>query len=130
VAGKVQPRPVGLVGDPVTDPSMAPRLRRKTVYVEVQLQDEAELFLHRARNLSTGGMFVDAPVPLPVGSAVELQFSLPTGTRFHWRAEVRWNTDMASDKAKVRHPGMGVIFTEMVEGDPDELRLFIMEDEG
>ncbi len=42
----------------------------------------------RCRNVSLGGMAVDAPCDLPVGTPVEVYFELPTGVAVEARAEV------------------------------------------
>jgi len=75
-----------------------------------------EVYLYTARNLSVGGMFIDTPVPLPAGTSLALEFRLPDGMAFETIAEVRWNTEVAAPGTRVKHPGMGVVFTKL----PDE----------
>jgi uncharacterized protein (TIGR02266 family) len=107
----------------------SPRLRRRVVYVEVQVGGDREVFLRKARNLSTGGMFVDAPVPLPVGTTVELQFRLPSGPEFAFLGEVRWTSEQtALAGGKPRNPGMGIVFVELRSGDAAELQAFVDDD--
>lgn len=104
----------------------SPRLRRRVVYVEVQVGGDDQVFLRKARNLSTGGMFVDAPVPLPVGTSVELQFRLPAGDAFAFLGEVRWTTEQRTQAgAKPRNPGMGIVFVELRSGDAGVLQAFV-----
>lgn len=86
------------------------RQQRRSLFVEVQVQDHDELYIHKARNLSLGGMFLDAPLPLPPGTRLGLKFALPGVGSVAVEAEVRWNTDMAGEDTRVPHPGMGVVF--------------------
>ena len=80
-----------------------------TVIVRLKGPGE-ELFLHKARNISTEGMFIDAPLPLSVGAPLQLEFRLPEGELFSCQAEVQWNTDSAAESHPVPHPGMSVAF--------------------
>ncbi len=93
------------------DPKEQRRRRRRPLIVEVHVRDEDALYLYTARNVSAGGMFIDAPVPLPAGTRVGLEFRLPGGGSVQADGEVRWNTDAAV--ARVRHPGMGVGFVDL-----------------
>lgn len=94
------------------------RRRRRPLIVEVKACDADEVYLYTARNLSGGGMFIDTPVPLPAGTSLQLEFQLP-GVSGPVRADglVRWNTVMMAGDAKVKYPGMGVIFTGLDEAE-------------
>ena len=85
------------------------RQARRPLLVEVQVVDGGGgLYLHRARNLSAGGLFMDAPVPLPTGTRLALSFRLPGSVVIRADASVRWNTEGGG--APARHPGMGIVF--------------------
>ncbi len=79
------------------------------------MQDRDEVYVHKARNVSAGGMFLDAPVPLPPGTRLGLRFALPGLGAIEVLAEVRWNTAMVADGTRAPHPGMGVVFEEVPE---------------
>jgi uncharacterized protein (TIGR02266 family) len=89
------------------------RSRRRPLIVEVQVRDRDEVYVHRARNVSMGGMFIDAPVPLSPGTRLQLQFRLPDSPSLACAAVVRWNTADITGGARARHPGMGVVFGEL-----------------
>jgi Tfp pilus assembly protein PilZ len=93
--------------------------------VEVQVSDEDAVYLYTARNVSDGGMFIDAPVPLEQGTALQIEFKLPGGQSISTAAEVRWNTGIAAEGTRVRHPGMGVGFVGIEPGDAARLRSWI-----
>lgn len=85
---------------------MLPRRERKSLLVEVQVRDQAELYMHRARNLNDGGLFVDAPLPLPIGTELEINFRLPGNMPIYAQGKVIWATTPADEVT-----GMGVAFT-------------------
>ncbi len=89
------------------------------------MQDQAELYLHKARNVSAGGMFLDAPLPLPPGTRLGLRFGLPGLGSVECVARVRWNTEMAADGTRARHPGMGVVFEDVPEPSRGLLQAFV-----
>lgn len=66
----------------------------------------------RVRTVSLGGLFINTPEPLPVGSLIVLRFELPDG-------EVRAR---AIVRASVAGEGMGVEFTGMGYEDRARLR--------
>jgi len=81
----------------------------------------SELFgeaLGVARNISTGGMFIEMPDPLPIGSCVTVHFRMPDcDGDISARAEVKhhycFNYAVGADPASSR--GVGVRFVEFVE---------------
>lgn len=75
--------------------------------VWVSWQANGPRTVSRVRDLSTGGVFVSTPVPVPVGTAVKLLFSLPEG-------EMRIQGTVRYSEPK---KGMGVEFTRMGAGD-------------
>ncbi len=100
----------------MSGPSEQRRKRRRPLIVEVRVRDADEVYLYTARNLSGGGMFIDTPVPLPPGTRLQVEFKLPgSNGDVVVSAEVRWNTITMARDAKVKYPGMGVIFTERDE---------------
>ncbi len=86
------------------------------------MQQSDEVYLYTARNVSAGGMFIDTPVPLPPGTALQLEFKLPGADAVEVAAEVRWNTELAAAPGtRVKHPGMGVVFRDLPQVVYDEL---------
>jgi len=95
----------------VTDSSELRVTKRCPLFVEVEVQDRSGVYFHRARNISAGGVFIDAPVPLEEGTEVNLRFQLPGGEVVTVGGQVIWTTRMAG--VPVPYPGMGVAFRDL-----------------
>ncbi len=76
--------------------------------VEVDVSSSSNFFVGKARDLSMGGLFVETPVPVPIGTSVSLDLVLD-GKKHVLVAEVVWALD-ASDGTTV---GVGVRFAEL-----------------
>lgn len=87
--------------------------RRCPLFVEVEVSDRSGVYFYRARNISSGGVFIDAPVPLEEGMEVTLHFRLPGGTAVAVVGQVMWTTKMAG--VPVPYPGMGVAFRKLTD---------------
>ena len=65
-----------------------PRYERQ---LEVEISFEGKKQLSQTQNISLGGMFLSAPGPLPIGSTVQLRFTLPTQPEpVEVAGDVRW----------------------------------------
>lgn len=84
------------------------RHARVSLGVEVDVSSASNFFVGKARDLSMGGLFVETPIPLPIGTPVTLDLVLD-GRKHGLRAEVVWALD-ASDGTTI---GVGVRFTEL-----------------
>jgi uncharacterized protein (TIGR02266 family) len=103
--------------------------RRRTLFVQVQIREEDAVFAYKARNVSIGGVFVEAQNPQPVGTALRLSFRLPPhGPDIACEGIVRWNTLGAG--AAVRHPGMGVGFVKLDAAAVEALAVYIERETG
>ena len=74
-------------------------------------KDKTGIYFYRARNISSGGLFIDAPVPLDEGTEITLHFRIPGGAVVDVLGSVVWTTKMAG--VPVPHPGMGVAFRNL-----------------
>ena len=90
--------------------------------MRIRLEEGDELYVHKARNVTSAGLFVDAPVPLATGTRVQIELRAPDDTTFTCAARVTWNTNIAGS-GKVPHPGFGVQFEDL----GDEQRRAIAE---
>jgi uncharacterized protein (TIGR02266 family) len=65
-----------------------PRYDRR---LEVEIAASGESHIGLSRNISLGGMFVELPAMLPLGSAIQVRFSVPTQSEpIEVTGEVRW----------------------------------------
>lgn len=67
----------------------------------------------RISDISTSGVFIDAMSPLPVGSDINLTFTLPNGHKVEALGKVMQSQPRI---------GMGVEFTEIKPEDRDHIR--------
>ena len=96
---------------------------RCPLFVEVQVRDRTGVYFHRARNISSGGLFIDAPVPLDEGTEITLHFRLPGGMNIDVAAQVVWTTKMVG--VPVPYPGMGVTFKELDERAQEAIQEYV-----
>jgi uncharacterized protein (TIGR02266 family) len=83
---------------------------RSPIEVEVSLSSESQFFAGLSGDVSLGGLFVQTYSLRPVGTQVNLAFSLPTG-EIQVSGVVRWVRG-ATDSSP---PGLGIAF-EHLEG--------------
>jgi hypothetical protein len=97
----------------------------KVIPVGVESEDFGEVGAV-ARNISAGGMLIETPAPLPLGSEVRVHFQIPDSqASIVARAEVKNHYAFNyCDGGEPRHArGMGVRFLEFVEDGGEVLRL-------
>jgi Tfp pilus assembly protein PilZ len=63
----------------------------------------------------------------PIGSEIELRFSLPAGPELHTRGIVRWLRD--AQETESAPPGIGVEFSTLAERELALIRAFIAQSE-
>lgn len=81
-----------------------------------------DLLLSKLQDFSENGAFVSTPKPLPVGTVVNLEFTLESrAARVHVLGIVRWHSPSSDD------PGMGVQFIEVSTDDKRNMREYIDE---
>jgi uncharacterized protein (TIGR02266 family) len=62
----------------------------------------------RTRNISLGGVYVETPLPLAIGTTIQLRFQLPTQPEpVEVSGDVRW---VVTKKAAGEEVGMGIRF--------------------
>ncbi len=92
-------------------------MARRSMFVKLRLPDRDELYVHKARNVTAEGLFIDAPVPLSRGTRVQIEFRTGGDGTIVCDAEVAWNTDMVGRSKKAPHPGFGVVFVGLGEAE-------------
>lgn len=100
------------------------RLPRVRMDCAVDFESESNFFTGFARNLSSGGLFVATFDFLPVGTLVDLTFSLPAGDKVTAAAEVRWVRELNKTATDVT-PGMGLYFTGLTPEVETAIRSFM-----
>lgn len=100
------------------------RKKRVRVQVGVDLNTATNFFVGTSLNLSEGGLFVATRAEVPVGTEVDLSFTLPTGASIQMRGAVRWRR-APDDRMPLVTAGVGVQFVDASEEALEQVRLFI-----
>jgi len=92
------------------------------------MSSDSNVFTGFSTNLGEGGVFVATLNLLPVGTPVDLTFSLPGNTRLRVKGEVRWTREI-DDRVPDVFPGVGVRFVELGPEATQALHKFVAERE-
>lgn len=92
------------------------RQRRVPVELWIEAQADGALYFQRASNLSVGGAYFTQTCPLPLGTKVQLKFTLPgEEAQISCRAEI----------VTAKELGMGVQFTDLSDTDRARIEALI-----
>jgi uncharacterized protein (TIGR02266 family) len=92
------------------------RCPRVPLEVQVGLDTHTNFYTGFGENVSSGGLFVATFALLPLGTSIELTFSLPDGAQLRVQSVVRWLRDPHDLELRDTPPGMGLEFVEL---DPE-----------
>lgn len=85
---------------------------RVRMQASIDLRSDSNFFTGFSTNISEGGVFVATVSLLPLGSEVDLRFTLPSGHSIEVRGVVRWTREI-NDRTPDIFPGMGVQFQNL-----------------
>lgn len=90
------------------------RYRRRTVRIEVEYPSrDGGSVREYATTLGAGGLFIRSDRPLPRRTRLKLAFSLPGRSQLHEiEGRVVWTERPVQPGESLRHPGMGIQFTD------------------
>jgi uncharacterized protein (TIGR02266 family) len=80
--------------------------------VEVEFRTTGAFLVAYSTNLSTGGVFLESDSPLPIGSTLNLKFTVPGSGPIELQGTVAWLRE-TSDDGKPK--GMGIRFAELLD---------------
>jgi len=92
------------------------RYPRKEVWLEIYYQHLDDFFYDYAINLSRGGMFIKTARPLPVGTEINLRFSIP-GKKEVIETKGKVVRVVKPDDPRGYPSGMGIEFQRLTERD-------------
>jgi uncharacterized protein (TIGR02266 family) len=95
---------------------------RVSLSVEVDVSSDSNFFVGKTRDLSMGGLFIETPIPMPIGSAVTVELTLK-GRKHALTSEVMWALD-GRDGATV---GIGVQFRDLPPKSRNAILAFMKE---
>jgi uncharacterized protein (TIGR02266 family) len=103
----------------------SPRVRMQA---KVDFESDDNFFNGFSANISDGGLFVATVNVLPLGTSVDIGFTLPTGDRIECKGVVRWVREV-DDKQPDMFPGMGVQFVDLEPRGAQAIENFIQQRE-
>jgi uncharacterized protein (TIGR02266 family) len=101
---------------------------RVPLQTSVDLASDSNLFTGFGTNVSEGGLFVATINVLPVGTPVDLTFTLPGKSKLTVHGEVRWIREV-NDRTPDVFPGVGVRFVNLTPATAEVLKRFVAERE-
>jgi uncharacterized protein (TIGR02266 family) len=103
--------------------------RRRGLRVPLQMwveeSHEHATYFQRAGNLSSGGIFLEHTIPHPLGTVVQLQFTLPGDEQpIRVRAEI---VNAAEERGESAQLGMGMRFVDLPPALAARINQFIAQ---
>ncbi len=125
------PAPVGPPVPPAPPPvANAPASKRQSPRVRMQaavdFESDDNFFNGFSANISDGGLFIATVNVLPLGTQVDMGFSLPTGERVECKGVVRWVREVNDQQPDV-FPGIGVQFADLDPRAQQAIEQFIQQ---
>jgi uncharacterized protein (TIGR02266 family) len=102
--------------------------RRVPMQAAIDLASQHNFFSGFSANLSDGGVFVATVNLLPLGTQVDLKFTLPGGELIESHGVVRWVREV-NDGDPEQFPGMGVQFVSLSKAAEESIHRFVQERE-
>ena len=110
--------------------SAPPKAQRTKARVKMQaavdFTSDNNFFNGFSANISDGGLFVATVNLLPLGTEVDLSFSLPSGERIEARGVVQWVREV-NDQLPDVFPGMGVQFAQLQPAAQSAITQFLVQ---
>ena len=106
---------------PASTRRTAPRVRMQAT---IDFGSENNFYNGFSTNISEGGVFVATVKLVPLGTEVDLAFSLPTGEKIETRGVVRWHREV-NDKIPESMPGIGIEFVNLPPAAESSVKRFV-----
>ncbi|MFK7991805.1 MAG: TIGR02266 family protein [Sandaracinaceae bacterium] len=97
---------------------------RVEITVDISFGSDDNFYSGFSEDLSDGGLFVATYDLKPVGTVIELEFTLPDGHIVRTVAEVRWLRS-PRDADSDMQPGMGMRFSKLAREDGEAIERFL-----
>jgi uncharacterized protein (TIGR02266 family) len=82
-------------------------------------------FCYSTLDISEGGLFLETDAPLTVNDELELELTLPGGSRHKVKAAVKWVRDPEDAVEKAMRSGMGLQFVDPTPELQEAIRNFL-----
>ncbi len=115
------PPPDVAAARPAAAQRYSPRVKMQAA---VDLSSDDNFFNGFSSNISDGGLFVATVNLQPIGTEIDLTFSLPSGEKIAAHGQVRWVREV-NDKLPDSFPGLGIQFTRLDEASQAAIDEFV-----
>jgi uncharacterized protein (TIGR02266 family) len=106
-------RAIGRMTAPLAPGKAAHRIsQRVQMHASVDLSSDNNFFNGFSSNISDGGLFVATVNLQPIGTEIDVTFTLPSGQKIAAHGQVRW-VRVVDDKHPDSFPGLGIQFTRL-----------------
>jgi uncharacterized protein (TIGR02266 family) len=122
---ELKPKAVAPEPKPAAPRRVYPRV---SLQAAIDLHSDTNFFSGFSTDLSVGGLFVATVAHAPIGSEIDLSFTLPTGEKIAAKGVVRWTREV-NDKTPHVFPGLGVQFVGLEGQALNVIERFIAERE-
>jgi len=122
-AAEVRPIPLTQVQKPAPKAAERRAAPRAAIETEVTMESDSNFYGGFTEDVSVGGLFIATHRCLPVGTPVDLRFTLGS-RRISSSGVVRWVREI-DDKNPEMSPGVGVQFTSLPQEAQDEIARFV-----
>ncbi|MBM4381090.1 MAG: TIGR02266 family protein, partial [Deltaproteobacteria bacterium] len=99
-------------------------LQRVRMEAAVDLESESNFFMGFSTDISEGGLFVATADLLPIGSEIDLRFTLPSGQAVDVQGVVRWRRELDDSQPEI-FPGIGVQFRSLPSNAAGAIQRFV-----
>ncbi len=127
------PSPPRAVPNPAAVMATAPAAKkpqrssaRVKMQAAVDFTSDNNFFAGFSANISDGGLFIATVNLLPLGTEVDVSFSLPSGERIEARGVVQWVREV-NDQLPDAFPGMGVQFAQLHPSAHEAIAQFLAQ---
>jgi uncharacterized protein (TIGR02266 family) len=99
---------------------------RVEIQIEVNYKNLDLFYKNTVMNISQGGMFIKTDSPLPLGSEIDLEFTLPGQEKtITARGLVVWQHQLTQSTISSQEPGMGIRLKEISQQNLALIRDFV-----
>jgi uncharacterized protein (TIGR02266 family) len=126
VPSKAAAKPIGRMSAPQAPAAKPPQRHSQRVQMQamVDLSSDNNFFNGFSSNISDGGLFVATVNLQPIGTEIDVTFTLPAGEKIVAHGVVRW-VRMVDDKHPESFPGLGIQFTRLEAAAQEAINEFV-----
>jgi uncharacterized protein (TIGR02266 family) len=127
-SGEKAMQPIGRLRAPSPDNPSNRGSKRVKMLARIDLTSDNNFFNGFSSNISDGGLFIATVDVVPIGTEVDVTFTIPPATKIDTKGIVRW-VRAVDDKHPEVFPGVGIQFLDLDEPSRIAVEAFVAERE-